>query len=1061
MTDEVQHWLESIGLPQYLNNFLQNGYDDMDSLWDLNHDDLDAIGVTLPGHRKKILHNAAKFSSDVQGDWGTQTSHEEAPPPSQQPVSQPEEGEDLNAAIWNLGTLLGELSEYTDGESADDPPPLANQITRMKSPNPTSPAVRSSVYTTDTLQESTQVGGEDIDLDDLLEDLYSFNPVAELEKIEKNKGKVEKEAPILNYIPPSLSTAKSYPSEDFSDSNLHPRSQTVLSPRKSISMEFPEVNESRQDPLLLDPKSSLPAFMTRSKTLSKPTSDNTDPTRLLATPQHLQPDQVKSRLEELSKDLDMDANLSLAEKDQMLKEEKIKIALEKMKVASKQKIVIKAFNEDMSAKTVVVDDDMQAWYVAQTLIMKNHTSDSPNWGLVEFLPEFSLHRMLEDHEIVIDAYQAWPRDTKNMFIFKNDEYKYDLFHRPYEYFPAELCLSSEQAKSTKDARTDRARKMLINEYFSEQGRIPELEGLLVIKDGKKPWKRLFVLLRGSGIYYSNRGKSKQSKHLVSFCSINDHDIYVADNYRKLYSAPKNYCFVLKPQGRHLNVGLGDLKCFCAPNKRLMYSWLSGIRLVKHGGPQLKENFVSMQNKDFKLAQMERDEPLQDSGSPPHQTPTPNSQLNRRSSAPASAVMEVKTPLTQSLSGTRDHSPSVPTPYTLSPHRLSIISPTEDPKPFIPSQHPGALHLPPPTSQLPIRSPQHTLSQQQTEPNLNIRPPEPAAPILQPPAFQPRPVAPKPSKKPLFIPRSEQDSRYAPNSVQPPMPQQANVSPPHPQQIVHIPTPFVPEKRKKPAPHQNPTLQTSIPVQPVPHQIPSMPVQPVPHQIPSMPVQPVPHQIPSMPVQPVPHQIPSMPVQPVPHQIPSMPVQPVPHQIPSMPVQPVPHQIPSMPVQPVPHQIPSMPVQPVPHQTRTALVQPIQHQIPGLRPIVPIQPIVSPPKPQTAAAHVFQDKSWFHGQISRDEAAHRIFSVGSVDGIYLIRESTTYKGSYVLTMVSHGQLRNFQIQNHGAVSNPLYGIDDGPRFISVDELIQHYSSFDDRLPCKLTQLCIKHNFSTHV
>ena len=807
--------------------------------------------------------------------------------------------------------------------------------------------MRSSVYTTDTLEESTREGGEDIDLDDLLEDLYSFNPAEELQKIEMNRGRVEKEASNLSsYIPPPLSTAKSFPSNQIAETNSHLRSQTVLSPRKSTSMEFPEITEPRSDPL-----DSRPTFMSRSKTLCKPTSSDTDPTKLLATPQHLQPEQVKSRLEELSKDLELDSNLSLADRDQKLKEEKIKIALEKMKVASKQKIVIKAFNEDMSSKTVVVDDDMQSWYVSQTLIMKNHSNDSPNFGLVEFLPEFSLHRMLEDHEIVIDAYQAWPRETQNMFIFKNDEYKYDLFHRPYEYFPAELCLSSEQAKNTKDARTERARKMLINEYFSEQGRIPELEGLLFIKDGRKPWKRLFVLLRGSGIYYSNRGKSKQSKHLVSFCSINDHDIYVADNYRKIYAAPKNYCFVLKPQGRHLNVGLGDLKCFCAPTKRLMYSWMSGIRLVKHGGPQLKENFVSMQNKEYKLAQIEREDPLQDSTSPPHQTSNPNPQLSRMSSAPASTCMEVKQPLSNIDPEPLEHSPSVPIPYDLSPHRLSIVSPTEEAKhleqPFIPSQHPGAIQLSLPTSQLPIRSPQHILTHQQTAPTINpVRAPDLPAPFLPPPALQQRPIAPKPSKKPLFIPRSEQDSRYAPRLILP-QTQGRVASPPQPQQIAQIPTPFVPEKRKKSVPHQVPSIQQlphqipSIPVQQLPHQVPS--IQQLPHQVSSMPVQQLPHQVPS--IQQLPHQVSSMPIQQLPHQIPSIPVQQLPHQVPSMPMQQLPHQVPSIPVHPVPHQVPSIPVHPVPHQVPSIPVQPVPHQIPFLKPSAVVQPVVSPPKSQ--------------------------------------------------------------------------------------------------------------------
>ena len=955
MTDEVKQWLESISLPQYVNHFLENGYDDMDSLWDLNNDDLDAIGIKLPGHRKKILTQASKFSTDTQGGWDVHLSQEDSTPISEpEPPPEFNEGEDLNDAIWKLGTLLGELSEFT-GEQPVIPNPQLDRMPKLS-------GGRSSVYTTDTLEESTREDGN-IDLDDLLDDLYSFNPAEELEKIQLNRGMVEKEASNLSYIPP-LPIARSLDTDQISSS--HFRTQTVVSPRKSTSMDFPSFLDSRPEELDI-----VPSSISRSNTLfhGQGKQINTDPTQLLATPPHLRPDQVKARLEQLSSALQSDTSLSSAEKEQRLKEEKIKIALEKMKVASKQKIVIKAFNEDMSSKTVVVDDEMQSWYVSQMLIMKNHTSDSPNWGLIEFLPEFSLQRMLEDHEAVVDAYQAWPRETQNMFIFKKDEYKYDLFHRPYEYFPAELCLSNEQAKNTKDPRTERARKMLINEYFSEQGRIPELEGLLFIKDGKKPWKRLFVLLRGSGIYYSNRGKSKQSKHLVSFCSLNDHDVYIANNYKKIVSAPKNYCFVLKPQGRHLTVGWPDLKYFCAPNKRLMFSWIAGIRLVKHGGPQLKENFVTMQNKEYKLSQIEKEDRLQESTGPPPHT----SQLNRMSSMPAAScvigtgaiVSCVDARKTLSYSASQPHEPSPPVPYNQTPHRISIISPTEPQFPELPSisvQHPGSFPQAIPTTQLPIQEPKHIGVQPYPTPVAYKIPIPPATDlqVLPPPPPQQKPVAPKPSKKPLFIPKSEQDSKYNPTLSLPRFPGGTPAIPTNPITPMVLSTPHIPEKKKI-----------------IPHQIPNP--QLISQQI-------------------------------------------------------------STPQHFNTNQL-----------TTTTHVQ--QH--------IPNPQLVTPPKQNPAVTQSFQDKSWFHGPIARDEAARRISSMGKDDGIFLVRESTTYRGSYVLTMLSQGQLRNFQIQNHGTPDSPMYGIDDGPRFYSMDEMIQHYSCYDDRLPCKLSLLCIKPDFSSKV
>ena len=58
-------------------------------------------------------------------------------------------------------------------------------------------------------------------------------------------------------------------------------------------------------------------------------------------------------------------------------------------------------------------------------------------------------------------------------------------------------------------RTEKARKILLQEFFSSTSRVPELEGFLNLKDGyKKSWKKVYIILRASGLYYSTKGKSK-------------------------------------------------------------------------------------------------------------------------------------------------------------------------------------------------------------------------------------------------------------------------------------------------------------------------------------------------------------------------------------------------------------------------------------------------------------------------------------------------------------------------------------------------------------------------
>lgn len=111
-------------------------------------------------------------------------------------------------------------------------------------------------------------------------------------------------------------------------------------------------------------------------------------------------------------------------------------------------------------------------------------------------------------------------------MFKFLSTKYDLFENPtvscyciaicyvflcfQDYFPSHLSLSAESAyKHGAQERAEKARKLLLQEYFSSTHRVPEIEGILYSKEGyKKPWKKYFFILRSSGLYYSTKGKSK-------------------------------------------------------------------------------------------------------------------------------------------------------------------------------------------------------------------------------------------------------------------------------------------------------------------------------------------------------------------------------------------------------------------------------------------------------------------------------------------------------------------------------------------------------------------------
>ena len=140
--------------------------------------------------------------------------------------------------------------------------------------------------------------------------------------------------------------------------------------------------------------------------------------------------EIQQRLGEFSQKLQNDTSLSPEERDLKMKEEKMRIALEKMKLANKKKVIIKVFTEDGASKAVVVDEDMTSAMVCHLLALKNHADESPHWEMIERIGDLGLERVLEDHENVVDIHTSWPRDNKNVFIFKKNKRKYNLMENP-------------------------------------------------------------------------------------------------------------------------------------------------------------------------------------------------------------------------------------------------------------------------------------------------------------------------------------------------------------------------------------------------------------------------------------------------------------------------------------------------------------------------------------------------------------------------------------------------------------------------------------------------------
>ncbi|CAL8316509.1 unnamed protein product [Boreogadus saida] len=59
----VYEWLKTLQLAQYVESFVDNGYDDLEVCKQIGDPDLDAIGVYIPHHRQRI-HDAVKRLKD-------------------------------------------------------------------------------------------------------------------------------------------------------------------------------------------------------------------------------------------------------------------------------------------------------------------------------------------------------------------------------------------------------------------------------------------------------------------------------------------------------------------------------------------------------------------------------------------------------------------------------------------------------------------------------------------------------------------------------------------------------------------------------------------------------------------------------------------------------------------------------------------------------------------------------------------------------------------------------------------------------------------------------------
>ncbi|CAH0578166.1 unnamed protein product [Chrysodeixis includens] len=281
------------------------------------------------------------------------------------------------------------------------------------------------------------------------------------------------------------------------------------------------------------------------------------------------------------------------------KADKIKLALERMREANIKKLFIKAFSMDGSSKSLLVDEKMSCGYVTRLLADKNHVSMEPKWAIVEHLPDLHMERVYEDHEMLVDNLMLWTRESKNKILFAERPDKISLFQTPEKF------LLTEDDRGWSSEHDEHSRQVIIEEFFGQSGGttstipsvsghpVPPMEGPLYLKnDAKKGWKKIYCVLRPSGLYYSPKDKVKTLKELVCLATFDTNEVYIGLNWKKKYKSPTDHCFAIKHPRLQQPKSVKFIKFLCADDQRTLERWVTAMRIAKHGR-QLLENYRSL------------------------------------------------------------------------------------------------------------------------------------------------------------------------------------------------------------------------------------------------------------------------------------------------------------------------------------------------------------------------------------------------------------------------------------------------------------------------------------
>ncbi|XP_069700434.1 growth factor receptor-bound protein 14-like isoform X2 [Periplaneta americana] len=253
-------------------------------------------------------------------------------------------------------------------------------------------------------------------------------------------------------------------------------------------------------------------------------------------------------------------------------------------------------NDDGSCQLVVVERNLCASDLCQLLALKNRVAKDMSWTIVEQWPELGLERSLEDHEEVLTVYhnmEALGKHTDKRFVFRKDFRKYEFFHSPQQFFPADMV----DPMACDQLLEPHALQMLV----TSAEECPEVGSHVWVREANKQvWSKVFLLLRDATLYVSHKvqvvskllkktsNKTGDVSELQALARLSECNVYAALNARNQFRAPTEF-------GLCLAGGRAALTCLACESERSRNCWLTAMRLAKYG-KQLRENYRAFKNK---------------------------------------------------------------------------------------------------------------------------------------------------------------------------------------------------------------------------------------------------------------------------------------------------------------------------------------------------------------------------------------------------------------------------------------------------------------------------------